>query len=162
MTYFMSHVVIIMQACLYSLPNFFNFFHGLLFELNSRMGTLESCPNPLIDHLRQTLNQPQEHKWRNSPVWLEGVEPGTTSSRPHLRADCHWWRICFWQLFLLVFFSKPRTWVSIFIYFWLSPSTVKIFLALQSVKCQPNHTALYICWLNISQINVCILLHKTF
>ena len=26
----------------------------------------------------------------NLPVWQEGVEPGCTSRRPHLRADCQW------------------------------------------------------------------------
>jgi len=33
----------------------------------------------------------------NSAVGLEGVEPGCTSLRPHLRAVCHWGRISFWR-----------------------------------------------------------------
>ena len=28
------------------------------------MGTVESWPEPLIDHLRQALSQPREHMWR--------------------------------------------------------------------------------------------------
>jgi len=32
-------------------------------------------------------------------VWLEGVEPGCTSLRPHLRADCCWRRISGWRSF---------------------------------------------------------------
>ena len=36
----------------------------------------------------------------NSAVWLEGVEPGCTSPRPHLRADWHWGRIFLWRLLL--------------------------------------------------------------
>ena len=37
----------------------------------------------------------------NSSVWPEGVEPGSTSPRPHLKADCHWGRISSWRLLLL-------------------------------------------------------------
>jgi len=33
----------------------------------------------------------------NSAVRPEGVEPGCTSLRPHLRADCHWGRISGWR-----------------------------------------------------------------
>jgi len=40
----------------------------------------------------------------NSPVWLEGVEPGSSSPRPRWRADCHWGRISFWRSLLLEFF----------------------------------------------------------
>ena len=35
----------------------------------------------------------------NSAVW-SGVEPGCTSPRPHLRADCPWRRFCFWRFLL--------------------------------------------------------------
>ena len=34
----------------------------------------------------------------------KGVEPGCTSPRPHLRADCPWGRVSFWSLLLLEFF----------------------------------------------------------
>ena len=50
------------------------------------------------------------------PVWPEVVQPGSTSPRPHLRADSHRGRISFsgdhssWSPF-----GKPRTWVSFFI-----------------------------------------------
>jgi len=40
----------------------------------------------------------------NSSEWLEGVEPGCTSLRHHLRADCHRGRIFFWRSFLCGFF----------------------------------------------------------
>ena len=36
----------------------------------------------------------------NSAVWLEGLQPGCTSLRPHLRADCPWGRISFWRSLL--------------------------------------------------------------
>ena len=57
------------------------------------MGTVESWPEPLIDHLGKEPGQPWEHSEGNSPVWLEGVEPGCTSLRSHLMADCHWGRM---------------------------------------------------------------------
>jgi len=57
----------------------------------------------------------------NSAVWPEGVEPGCTSPRLHLRADYYWGRISFWRLFPLEFLCKPRIWVSVFICFWSPP-----------------------------------------
>jgi len=36
----------------------------------------------------------------SSAVWLEGVEPGCTSLRPHLRADCCCGRISGWRSLL--------------------------------------------------------------
>jgi len=46
----------------------------------------------------------------NSAVWPEGVEPGCTSPRPHLRADYHWERIFFLEISPLWSFScKPRS-----------------------------------------------------
>ena len=46
----------------------------------------------------------------NSDVWPEGVEPGCTSLKPHLRADCQGGRI-FWLeiLFLWSFLCKPQS-----------------------------------------------------
>ena len=41
----------------------------------------------------------------NSPVWPEGVEPGSTPPRPHLRADCQRGRISFWSCLFLWCFS---------------------------------------------------------
>jgi len=46
------------------------------------MGTVESWPEPLIDHLRQELVSPGSTGVGNSPVWLEGVEAGSTPPRP--------------------------------------------------------------------------------
>ena len=40
----------------------------------------------------------------NSPVWPEGMEPGSTSPRTHLRADCRRGRISFWRSLILEFF----------------------------------------------------------
>jgi len=82
-----------------------------------------------------------------SPVWLEGVRPGSTSPRPYLRADCHWGRISFWRLLPLEFFWEPRKQVSVFIYFWLHLSTMIILVVIWPVKYQPNHTALLIVYL---------------
>ena len=61
------------------------------------MGTVESWPELLIEHLGKGHGQLWEHRWRQSPLWPEGVEPGCTTLRPHLRADCHWARISFWR-----------------------------------------------------------------
>jgi len=52
------------------------------------METVESQPEPLIDHLRQVLNAGSTGEG-NSSVGQEGVEPGCTSPRPHLTAVCH-------------------------------------------------------------------------
>ena len=38
-------------------------------------------------------------------LWLEEVEPGCTSLRPHLRADCYWGRSSFWRSLLGAAFS---------------------------------------------------------
>ena len=81
----------------------------------------------------------------NSAVWPEGVEPGCTSPRPHLRADCHWGRISFWRSLPW----DPTMWVSFFIYFWVSLSTMIILLVIWPVKCQPNHDTLLIVYLLI-------------
>jgi len=61
--------------------------------------TVESQPEPLIDHLRQGLSHGSTGEG-NSCVWPEGVEPGYTSLRPHLRAECLWGRISFWRFLL--------------------------------------------------------------
>ena len=44
-----------------------------------------------------------------SPEWPEGVEPGCTSPRPHLRADSQGGRISSWRSLLLEPFHEPRT-----------------------------------------------------
>jgi len=46
-----------------------------------------------------------------SPEWPEGVEPGCTPPRPHLRADSEGGRISIWRSPLLELFWEPRTWV---------------------------------------------------
>ena len=62
--------------------------HDLSLASWGRMGTVESQPEPLIEHLGKGPGQPWEHRWRQLAVWPEGVEPGHTCLRPHLRADC--------------------------------------------------------------------------
>lgn len=73
-----------------------------------------------------------------------GLEPGSTSPRHHLRADCYWGRICFWRLLPLEFFCELRSRVSIIIYFWLSHSTMIVFQAILNTSLT---TSLFICWL---------------
>ena len=56
-----------------------------------------------------------------SPEWPEGVEPGSTPPRPHLRADSQGGRISIWRSLLLEPFCEPRTWVrSLFHYFFVN------------------------------------------
>ena len=62
------------------------------------MGIVESQPEPLIEHLGKGPGQPWEHRWRQFS-WSEGVEPGCTSLRSHLRADCHGGRFFSWRSF---------------------------------------------------------------
>jgi len=45
----------------------------------------------------------------NSAVPPERVEPGSTSPRPHVRADCHWWRISSWRWLLVEFLWAYNT-----------------------------------------------------
>jgi len=67
---------------------------------DSWMGTVESGPQPLIDHLsKHWVSHGAQVKAIH--LWLEGLEPGCTSPRPHLRADCHRGRICSWRLILV-------------------------------------------------------------
>lgn len=81
----------------------------------------------------------------NSRVWLEGMEPGSTSPRPHLRADCHWGRNSFWRLLPLEFFCKPRRWVTIL--FSIIPFYHNNLSSYIVCRYQPNLTTLYTCWL---------------
>ena len=61
------------------------------------------------DWLRQAPSQPWEHRWRQFNCVTRGVEPGSTSPRPHLRADCHWWRISSWRLLFVEFLWAYNT-----------------------------------------------------
>jgi len=65
----------------------------------------------------------------NSTVQLEGVEPGCTSLRPHLRADCYWGRISLWRSLLLESFWWVQDMGMLSIHLWLSLSNAIIFLA---------------------------------
>ena len=47
-----------------------------------------------------------------SPEWLEGVEPGSTLPRPHLRVDCYWGSISIWRTSFLEPFHEPRMQIS--------------------------------------------------
>jgi len=63
------------------------------------MGTVESWPEPWSTWGKDPVS-PGSTGAGNSAVWPEGVKPGCISTRPHLRADCHWGRISFWRSFL--------------------------------------------------------------
>ena len=78
----------------------------------------------------------------NSAVWLEGLQPGCISLRPHLRADCPWGRISGWILFPWEFFLWAYNTGEHFINFLLSLSTMIILLVLWPVKYRPNHATL--------------------
>ena len=78
----------------------------------------------------------------NSPVWPEGVEPGSTSPRSRLRADCHRERIFFWQLPPLQFsaVSLGDRWAfHLFLIVSFHHDNLSNY---KSVKYQPNHTTL--------------------
>jgi len=64
------------------------------------------------------------------PARLEGVEPGSLSSKPYLRADSHGGRFSFWTLLLL----EPSQWAQdtskLPIHLWLFLSECDIFLYL--------------------------------
>ena len=99
------------------------------------MGTVQSWPEPLIDHLRQGLGQLWEHRWRQF-TYLTG--------RPHLRADYHWGRIFFWRYLLFgVFHCKPRSLdISEHFFFASLFCTMIIFLTITPVKYHSNHATL--------------------
>lgn len=101
------------------------------------MGTVESWPEPLIDHLRQGLGQLWEHRWRQ-------FQPSSTPPRPYLRADYDWGRISFWRSFLFeVFHSEPRS-LDMDKHFFLDYffSTVIVFPTITPVRYHPNCTTL--------------------
>jgi len=75
------------------------------------MGTAESQPEPLIDHQRQALSQPQGHRWMQFHL-SDRKAPDSTPPRHHLRADSQGVRISIWRLLLLEPFCEPGTWVS--------------------------------------------------
>jgi len=58
----------------------------------------------------------------NSSVWPEGVEPGCTSLRPHLRADCHWGRISGWRSFPCgIFLASLDLWSQVSAFPFVTP-----------------------------------------
>jgi len=72
------------------------------------MGTVESWPEPLLEHPGKGLVSPGSTGGDSSAVGQEGVEPGCTSLRPHLKADCYWGRISGWRWLLNTAFPcKP-------------------------------------------------------
>ena len=64
------------------------------------VGTAGSRPAPLIEHLGKDPVSPGSTAGGNSAVGLEGVQPGCTSHRPHLRADCPSGRVSSWRSLL--------------------------------------------------------------
>jgi len=91
----------------------------------------------------------------NSPVWLEGVKPGSTSSRSSLRADCHWGRISFWRWLLLEFSCEPTTQVSTFHLFQIIPFQQDNLSSFTICGYQSDHTILYIYWLYNTILYIC-------
>ena len=75
------------------------------------MGTAESRPEPLIEYLWKGPVSPGSTGEGNSAVAQEGVDPGCTSPRPHLRADYNRRRISFWRS---VFCGDFPVWAEIF------------------------------------------------
>ena len=77
----------------------------------------------------------------NSPVWLEGMEPGYASPRPPFMGWLPLWKDLFQEILLFgVFYCKPRMRVSIaFIFAYLFPPWKLIFL---TIKYHSNHTTL--------------------
>ena len=59
------------------------------------MGTAESRPEPLIDHLRQALSHPQGHRWMQ--VHLSDWKGWSLAPRPPLRADSQGGRLSIWK-----------------------------------------------------------------
>jgi len=78
----------------------------------------------------------------NSPVWPEGVEPGSTSPRPHLRADCHWGRMFFWKSFPLEFYTVSLGYGWAFHLFLIVSFCHTNLSNYKPVKYNPNHTTL--------------------
>jgi len=72
------------------------------------MVTIESWPEPLIEQLGKGPVSPGNAGEGNSAVRQEGVEPGCTSLRPHLRTDCHWGRSSGWRSLPCGVSCKPR------------------------------------------------------
>jgi len=85
--------------------------------LGTSMVTVESWPEPLIEHLGKGPGQPWEHRLRQCNCGTERGEPACTSLRPHLRADCHWGRIFGWRSFpcgVSIVSLDLQRWVSTF------------------------------------------------
>lgn len=81
--------------------------------------TVKLQPEPLMEHLEEGPGQPWSTGEGNSAVGREGVEPGCTCLRPHLRAGCGWGRSSGWRsLPGAVFLMSPglRRWVSTFLF----------------------------------------------
>ena len=78
----------------------------------------------------------------NSAVWPEGVEPGCTSPRSHLWADCLWGRISFWRSLPLEFstVSLQHGWA--FLLFLVVSFHHNNLSNYKPVKHHPNHTTL--------------------
>ena len=76
----------------------------------------------------------------------KGVEPGSTSPRPHWRADCRWGRISLWSfLFAGVFLWAYNTGEHFFCLFLIIYSNMTIFLVICLWK--TSLTSLYTYWL---------------
>ena len=90
-----------------------NWIFKVCIRMYQYMGTVESLPDWAPGERTHSTLGPQV-KAIHLCDW-KGVEPGCTSLRPHLRADCHWGRVSSWSsLFGEAFPCKP----GIFWYGW--------------------------------------------
>ena len=82
------------------------------------MGTVESQPEPLTTWGECWVSCGSTGGG-NSAVWPEGVEPGSTSPKPHVRADSQGGRISLWRSLLLEPFQWAQDMGKLTIPLWL-------------------------------------------
>ena len=70
--------------------------------------------------------------------WPEGMEPGSTSPRPHLRADSQGGKIFIWRSLLMESFCEPRAWVSSLFHCSFLNAIISLVLYLTIWYCKQN------------------------
>mgnify|MGYP001856566604 CR=1 FL=1 len=88
-------------------------------------GTVESRPEPLIDHLRWAESAAGAQVNAISPEW---------PPRPHLRADSQGGRISIWRSSLLEPFCEPRIWVSSLFHYSFVNTVISLVLYLYTLQ----------------------------
>jgi len=69
-----------------------------------------------------------------SPEWPEGVDPGCTPPRPHLRADSQGGWVSIWRSLLLEPFCEPRTQVSSLFHYSFVSAIISLVLYLYTLQ----------------------------